>query len=113
KDKKNLLNLFFGIAPIEEIIDEHRKGIEKDLEKATVNYNDYCETFNEDNIPEEPELPDLPILNVDPEVNPETTIPLPDCSDLIEESIPDIENVSPRIIIPQPDLAETEKIKDT
>src|SRR5690606_9690354 len=59
KEKKNLLNLFFGIAPIEEIIDEHRKEVEKDLEKATVNYNDYCETFSEDNIPEEPELPKL------------------------------------------------------
>lgn len=113
KDKKNLLNLFFGIAPIEEIIDEHRKEIEKDLEKATVNYNDYCETFNEADVPEEPELPELPKLTVDPNIDPETTILPPDCSDLTEEPIPDIEFISPRNVIPQPDLAETEKIKDT
>lgn len=106
KDKKNLLNLFFGIAPIEEIIDEHRKEVEKNLEKATVNYNDYLEGIEGE---QEPETPDLPNL---PETNPnEIQIVMPDCSDLVEVQIPEIDTI-PRIILPEPDLTETEKIKD-
>lgn len=106
RDKKNLLNLFFGIAPIEEVIDEHRKEVEKSLEKATVNYNDFLETIGDEQSPETPELPDLPA--VDPRT---VEIVPPNYTDLEEIPLPLIDSI-PRVILPKPDLTETEKIKE-